>query len=398
MRILLFSTLTAFLFITSSAHAQDTWIQKDSVNGPPRSSCASFVLNGEGYILGGLDQIEFKRKMYSYDTDQNDWDNEESIGGVNGAGLNRGSAVSFAINDKGYVGLGQGNAAPFYSDLWEYNPINKSWSQKADFIGSPRRQAVFFSIDSIAYVGTGQDPNGFTNDFYKYEPAINTWTQLNDFPGAPRKGAAGFSMGAQGYVAAGDTGVYVNDFWQYKPATDSWIQKADFPGSPRTGASGWGIFPTAFVACGYDNNLSYTKDVWEYNYFGNVWQQRADFTGPERTNASSFVINGIAYLGLGYNGEFLDDFYAYTPILSVSPSVENQISSPYPNPSSGQILIPLNQNQSELATCRFYDLNGRDITSIVKLTQSQKGLKADLSDLPKGTYICTYQTNHTAEW
>jgi len=382
------------LFVLTQTLAQDTWVQKDSVNGPPRSSAASFVLNGEGWVVSGLDIIDFNRKMYSYDVDQDDWDNENSIGGINGAGLNRGGAVAFSVAGKGYVGLGQGDNAPYYSDFWEYDPITTVWTQVASFGGTARRQAVAFAINDIAYVGTGQDQNGFTKDFYAYDPSTNTWTQIADFGGSARKGAVGFTMGGQGYVGTGDNGIYTNDFWQYHPSFDVWAEKAPFPGTARTGAVGWGIFPTAFIACGYDNTFNYKKDVWEYNYFGNVWTQRSNFMGPKRTNANAFVIDGIAYLGMGYNGQYLDDFYAYTPILSVS---ENEIKidlNVYPNPATTFVNIQLSNQLPNDVLIQLFDINGKQINNI-NIDKQFNNIRIDFIDLPTGSYFYHIQSKQT---
>ncbi|HIP36477.1 MAG TPA: T9SS type A sorting domain-containing protein [Crocinitomix sp.] len=379
--------LFCIIFYYFLSQSQDTWIQKDSVNGPPRSSCASFVLNGEGFVVGGIDIIEFKRKMYSYDVEQDDWDNELSVGGINGAGLNRGGAIAFATNTKGYVGLGQGNGVPFFNDLWEYDPISNTWTQKASFIGSSRRLAVCFEINGIAYVGTGQDANGFTKDFYKYDASTNSWTQIADFGGSARKGAVGFSMGNQGYVGTGDEGILVNDFWQYNPSTDTWTEKASFPGSARSGASGWGIFPTAFIACGYDNSFNYKKDVWEYNYFSNTWTQRSNFDGPKRTSATAFVIDGIAYLGLGYNGSFLDDFWAYTPILSVDEYKNTLTLYTYPNPTTDFVTFNLNFNFDSNYQLNLFNSNGQSINSLINVQIIGTQLLIDLSSVPKGIYF-----------
>lgn len=378
--------LLGMFSIVNSIQAQDTWVQKDSVNGPPKSAVSSFVLDGEGFVVGGLDIVDFNRKMYSYDVDQDDWDGETSIGGLNGSGLNRGGAIAFATEDKGYVGLGQGNTAPFYSDLWEYDPETTVWTQKADFIGSARRHAVSFSIDNIAYVGTGQDQDGFTNDFYKYEATTNTWTQLSDFGGAARKSAVGFTMGGQGYVGTGDDGIYVNDFWQYEPTTDVWIEKASYPGTARTGACGWGIFPTAFIACGYDNTFNYKKDVWEYNYFADVWTQRSNFIGSKRTNATAFVIDGIAYLGMGYNGVFLDDFYAYTPILSTDTYGSVITTKIYPNPTSDYLSLEFGKQIPTDLEIVIYDVLGKKVISS-KPMNTGVVIQVDVKSLAIGNYV-----------
>lgn len=379
-----------------SIHAQDYWEQLDSVNGPSKATCVSFEIQGEGFILGGLDDFGFKRKMYSYDQFQDDWDDEESIGGPNGDGLERGSSSGFSIGNKGYICLGQGQTNPFFKDLWEFNWETNAWSQKADFEGSPRKQAISFVIDNIAYVGTGQDASGLTKDFYKYDPATNNWTQLNDFPGTARRQAVGFSMGSNGFVGTGDDGVVKNDFWMYVPVTDTWIQKANFPGTPRAGATGWGVFPTAFIATGEDINFEYKKDVWEYNYFGNSWVQRADLPGPGRKNATSFVINGIAFLGTGYNGVFQDDFYAYHRIVGLKENQMNFYSNVFPNPAIDLVTVTVGEETTQDLELRIYSVTGSEVTNLIGITKSSSSFQLNTSMLLSGNYLYIL-TNKSSE-
>jgi hypothetical protein len=58
------------------------------------------------------------------------------------------------MNGKGYVGTGAGyNGAT--ADFWEYDPVTDTWTQKADFGGGIRRDAIGFSINGKGYLGTG---------------------------------------------------------------------------------------------------------------------------------------------------------------------------------------------------------------------------------------------------
>jgi N-acetylneuraminic acid mutarotase len=377
----------SILFLSTLCFSQDFWIQKDSVNGSGKSVCASFVIDGQGFCLAGLDDNGFKRKTYSYNPIQDDWDSETSIGGPNADGLDRGSATGFAIGMKGYICLGQGETNPYFKDLWEYDYETGAWSQKADFIGSARRQAIGFTINDIAYVGTGQDQTGLKKDFYKYDPSNNTWLQLNDFPGTARRQAVAFSMGNEGYVGTGDDGVLKNDFWMYIPSSDSWIQKANFPGTPRAGATGWGIFPTGFIATGEDINFEYKNDVWEYNYYANAWVQRADFIGSGRKNAISFVIDGIAYLGTGYDGEYLDDFYAYTGIVGLNELNYTVDSKVFPCPSIDFLTITISENCTNDSKVNVFALNGENVSEQVEISSTNNSFQLDIRNLAKGQYI-----------
>lgn len=386
------SLILSFLSIALSfqSFGQNAWAAKDSVNGAPRSVSSSFVLNDEGYILGGLDLDGFRRKMYSYTFWQDDWDDEESIGGVSGDGLDRGNACAFAINGKGYICLGQGQTNPFFNDLWEYDPATQAWSQKANFIGSARRQAVSFVINNLAYVGTGSDAMGLQKDMYRYNPATNYWTQMNDFGGTARKEAVGFSMGNQGYIGTGDDGVMQADFWQYNPATDTWTEKAPFPGTARKGAVGWGQFPTGFICLGEDINFDYRKDLWEYNYFADTWVQRADYPGPGRSNAVAFIVNDLAFVGTGYSGVFQDDMYAYRRIVGLDEK-ESVAVTIYPNPATDQANVRF-EGDFDL---HLVDMQGKVLPNS-HVIKTNKGCIVERLNLPSGTYFLTLSHANSA--
>ncbi|XOV67227.1 MAG: kelch repeat-containing protein [Fluviicola sp.] len=373
--------------------AQGAWTTKDSVNGQPRSVASSFVLNGEGYVLGGLDHDGFRRKMYSYDFWTDDWDDELSIGGLSGDGLERGSACAFAVNNKGYICLGQGETNPFFGDMWEYDPSTETWSQKANFIGTPRRQAVCFVLDDMAYIGTGIDANGLQKDMYRYDPSTNIWTPLNDFGGSARKEAVGFSMGDQGYVGTGDDGVMLSDFWQYEPTTDTWTQKTDFPGTPRKGAVGWGQFPSGFICMGEDLNFQYRRDLWEYNYYADAWVQRADYPGPGRSNATCFILNNFAFVGTGFNGSFEDDMYAYLRILNVDEIPDMNVSV-YPNPAVDGITVESDYDDFDL---HIVSLDGKTTVTSSNIVKTATGYRVDRGNLPSGTYLAYFTRKHTGE-
>jgi N-acetylneuraminic acid mutarotase len=374
--------------IISLSFAQDAWLQKDSVNGAPRSAASSFVVNGEGYIMGGTDDNGFRRSMYSYTFWQDDWDDEPSIGdapGVNGSGNARGNACAFSLYNKGYVCLGVGDGNDFKNDLWQFDEDTDAWSQKATFIGAARRNAVSFVINDVAYVGTGIDQNGqMLKDMYKYNATANVWVQLNDFAGTARKEAVGFTMGGQGYIGTGDDGVMRDDFWQYEPTTDTWTQKASFPGTPRKGAVGWGQFPTAFICMGEDINFTYTNDLWEYNFFADAWVQRANYPGPGRSNAVVFIQNDQAFVGTGFNGLFHDDMYAYTRIVGNEELATNNTVKVHPNPVVDEFFV-----SSDIANAgiEMYTLDGKNITASLVITKIQNGFKINRMGLPTGNYI-----------
>jgi len=189
-------------------------------------------------------------------------------------GINRTNAVGFSIGSKGYIGTGfdvvisGGPVINFFfycwSDFWEYDSDADTWTQKADF-GWARDGAVGFSIGNKGYIGTGYDDNPspyYYKDFWEYDPSTNTWTQRADFGGTARSGAVGFSIGSKGYIGTGgDSSSYCKDFWEYDPTANTWTQKADFGGIARAGAVGFSIGSNGYIGTGewHDTNVSQYK-------------------------------------------------------------------------------------------------------------------------------------------
>ncbi len=375
------------LFSTCSLFAQAQWIQVDSMKGPAKSVTSSFVLGDTGYVLGGMVDNQFTRRMYSFKPNQNDWDDEASWGGDLGSGQNRGSAVSFVIDNKAYAGLGQGNTAGFYNDFWEYDPSTETWTQIADFEGTARRGAVGFAIEGKGYVGTGHTVTGLTNDFYSYDPTTNSWSIVAPFPGTPRKYAVSFTIGDYGFVGLGDDGVYKNDLWMYIPEFDVWAARASLPAPGRSGASACGIYPDGFVFTG-ETPSGYSSETWQYHYFSNTWEQTTDFPGIARKHGTAFAINGIAYVGSGYgNMQFLDDFYALTPVLSIS---ENHVVNLqcYPNPTAELISF----SNEEIEEIEIVDMRGRSMA----VTWILKGQVIDVRHFDNGSYLLSGKTKQGA--
>lgn len=370
--------------------AQDYWFPRDTVKGSPKSAIAATSFQNIGLIIGGLDEFGFKRKMYSYSPFQDDWDEEVSLGGPSGDGLERASACAFTLThenmQKAYVCLGQTQTVAYMKDLWEFNPQTETWSQKANFSGTARRQAVCFTTGNKAYLGTGEDATGLKKDFYVYNPESNAWTQIADFAGTARRDAAAFELNGYGFVGTGDDGILKNDLWMYDVQSDAWIDKATFPGTPRAGAVAWGAFSVAYLGTGEDVNGAFKNDLYEYNYYLNAWVQRANLPAPGRKNAFAFYIDGVSYVGAGYNGIFLEDFWAYSGTAEVN-SLETVSVKLYPNPVQTQLHIHADQI---IAHCSIQAMDGKQLFE--SSTQGNQ-MEIDVSQWPVGTYLFQSEIN-----
>jgi hypothetical protein len=283
----------------------NNWTQKADFGGAARNSAVGFNISNKGYIGTGGAFIfsSGTNDFWEYDPTINVWIPIEDF-----PVLTRG-ALGFNIGNNGYVGAGRN-----VTDFQEYNPVKDMWTRKAGFGGIARHAAVAFSINGKGYIGTGAyydliltGSNHYCKDFWEYDPIDNTWAQKADFGGTARSDAVGFSIGSKGYIGTGysEYSDYSNkkDFWEYDPITNVWKQKADFGGTARSLAVGFSIGSKGFIGTGFDENTS-QKDLWQYDVSTDTWMQKADFTGSARTRAVGFSIGSKGYIGTGFDENY----------------------------------------------------------------------------------------------
>lgn len=203
--------------------ANNTWTQKTDFGGVIDNSGVAFVINGIAYVRSG-DVASMAAGTAFWSFDGTLWTQKNDLAIV------RRGAAGFAINGKGYLGTGLGNSPDNirYKDFYEYNPLTNAWTQKADFGGSVRFNAVGFSTSTKGYIALGYDTSPTEEQsFWEYDPTGNsnagTWTRLTDFPGGHRSQAFGFAINNECFIGTGNWGTgaegnYFSDFYQYSPS------------------------------------------------------------------------------------------------------------------------------------------------------------------------------------
>jgi N-acetylneuraminic acid mutarotase len=303
------------LLINAFAFAQKSWNQRADFTGTARSAAISFSLNGKGYI--GIGQNSSGTKLYDfyeYNPTNNSWTKKANYPGAGSF-----SATSFTAGGKGYVCLGANSSGTVQKDLWEYNPSTDSWTQKANFGGSARYGASSFVINDTAFIITGS-PGGspYLSDVWMYVPATNTWTQKANFTGGARAHGEGFKIGNDGYFGTGisSSSTATKDIWKYNKSKDTWTKVADIPAGNITGAISFEIDNRAYVGTGF-NLTNKLKDIYEYNSSTNSWTKLDSVPSSMsvRTEAVVFVIGRSSYFGTGVGSSTtaLTDIWSYTP-------------------------------------------------------------------------------------
>lgn len=306
--------------------------------------------------------------------------------------------TGFSIGNKGYIGLGHYNSGPMgniaKADIWEYNPADDSWTQKADYGGGQTYGATAFNIGNKAYVGShvynyqefyefdpisnvwtliapcpggSSDHPSFTiNDrgyfignsaLYEYDPTFNTWITHGPTPTSVFSWDKAFAVDGKGYLLT-DGG-----FYEYKPSTDSWALRAYFPGEAIGGWSCFGINGKGYVATGYINFLNPTsRQTWQFDPQTNEWHQLADLPGATRRFSASFKIGNKGYIGTGTNGTNLKDFWEFDETLVNEEFSKIPDIKVYPNPATEYIsvILPVGVLMEDIKI-QIYDINGKFI-------------------------------------
>ncbi|MBX7141745.1 MAG: T9SS type A sorting domain-containing protein [Chitinophagales bacterium] len=226
------------------------------------------------------------------------------------------SSTGFAAGGKCYIATG-GPIVSRGKDLWEYDPISDSWTQKADFAGAGRENACGFALGNKGYIGLGRtDDCCYTDDFWEYDPTANIWSQKAIFAGGARAGAFAFSIGSKGYIGGGSkNSSFKQDFWEYDPFTDSWTQKSNYGGGKVSYLAAFALNGKGYAGTGYDVNITFRNDFWEFNPDMDQWTQKAEFPGGIRYGTIGMSLKGFGYFGLGGTFDTLfADLWQYQPI------------------------------------------------------------------------------------
>ena len=257
---------------------------------------------------------------------------------LNFLGGNRQEGVAFSINNKGYFGTGtdvKKNDIK-YNDFWEYDPIENTWSQKADFGGVARVNAVGFAINNKGYIGNGRGSItglGYIADFWEYDPTSNTWTKKADYNIACTNCFA-FTIGNKAYVGGGTyidaAATSTKDFFEFDPLNGSlgtFTKKADLL-IARSSSVGFSIANKGYFGLGSFQSIIDTKfmeyDPTDSTYGNDIngnpkgkWIYIVPFSGAPRNGAVAFNINNKGYICSGLNGTtFYSDMWEFDPLLS----------------------------------------------------------------------------------
>jgi N-acetylneuraminic acid mutarotase len=316
--------LGLFLLVGCNKSSDSTlgnWVKKNSFEGTPRGSAVSFVIENKAYLGLGYNSDDetndgYMKDFWAYDPETDRW---TQIAPFPGNG--RINAVGFSVNGKGYIGTGYDGDVKL-SDVWEYDPALNKWTQKDDFPGGARTKAVGFGIKNYGYIGTGYGSDASDKvDFYRFDPTLASgkqWTKVQSIGGDKRRGATAFVYNDKAYVCTGsNNGSKLTDFYEYDPTADSWTKKTALNYNTdwsivRENGSSFVLEGKAYVFLG--SNASILSNCWEYDFAKDTWTEKNAFEGSGREYAPAFTVRGKAIVATGQAGTlYMDDVWELRP-------------------------------------------------------------------------------------
>ena len=312
----IFFTLLLCLSVLGIYAQNYTWTNMPSL-GQTLYGTASFTLGDNIYVIGGWKvsvvqyggyPVPLSHQVYAFNTVTNTWSQKNDFPGTAIYG-----ASAFTIGSYGYVvngwdstGSGRGP-----STTWQYNPTTDTWTVKAPFTGSTRYTTANFSLNGKGYIACGFSP--YVNDMFCYDPATDSWSQKSSFPGSPRQAMVAFSLGNAAYAGMGATGdgrgsyFLESDWYKYNDVTDTWTQLNPFPGDALDAAYNFEINGEEYVVGGltqasvyYSNSVAPSNKVWKYTASSDTWTLWGVFPDTTRFGGGAYgQANGAGFMGMG---------------------------------------------------------------------------------------------------
>ncbi len=163
----------------------------------------------------------FGKAVWKYSIIDDEWTQMNDF-----PGALRDGATGFVVNGVAYFGQGVDRSTQdFFNDLWRYNESSDTWTE----VSGPSpiaglQYAVGFALNGKGYIGLGRSVGNTKTSFYQYTPETDSWKFISDLPSDPRVKAHAFVANDKVYLMYGSEvstnfGERIDEVWEFTPET-----------------------------------------------------------------------------------------------------------------------------------------------------------------------------------
>ena len=297
-----------------------TWSEKAAMP-KPRAGAAVAALDGQLYVISGMDDSGTTDAVDVYDPATDRWTARASIPTA------RMAAGAAAITGKLYVFGGCGRNSEGNHDcrvgttnvLEAYDPRTDSWSTKAP-MPTARSAVTAAVIGGKLYVTGGRGPCPPCPPYQVleiYDPVTDTWDRTRAPLPLAVGGAGGAALNGKFYVVGGEAGTSepkrADLLASYDPSTNQWQLGPPLP-TPRA-ELGLEVVHGVLYAMGGVGAYEESNVVEAYDPIQNIWSTKAALP-VARAYVQPVAINGLIYVA-GSGGPVnrpLATLHAYTAV------------------------------------------------------------------------------------
>ena len=250
--------------------ASDTWTQKTPI---PNfySDATTFSTNLKGYIIT-------QNEVLAYDPDLDQWTTAGSYP------ISSYGHSAFFVKGKAYItGGSRYSGTPLWlNSTYRFNEGSNTWTLMANYPSNTTIQGIGFAIDSKGYVGLGKEDQVEVPRLFSYDPSTNLWQEEVNLTGIvssfKRCRASSFVLNGKAYFGTGDhcfffPEIHFNDFYEFTPETSTIRYLGNLPGPQRSFAYSFSHGGFGFLGGGrfvpdmidwYDN-IDYFGDFYKFD-------------------------------------------------------------------------------------------------------------------------------------
>jgi N-acetylneuraminic acid mutarotase len=361
------------------------WEQLENFPGSARDDGSTFTI-GENHYCGLGRDVGFNctRDFFVYNGTSSTW--TASVGLP--AGEERQYATGASWNNKGIIFGGAKCDGSYLNDIWIFDPLTASWTEKTPLPSDGRGGAVHFLIQDTLYIIGGRNGNGILSEVWGYDLNSDSWSQKTSFPGYGIWRGTAFLWNGIGYAGLGKNNLnlqtgFNTDIYSFDAQNQAWNITPSTGLTPRCYIGTSQVDSLVLLFGGVDETNTILSSFDRLDVFSWTIQSLTSFSSVPRKGVMCFLVDDTFYLTTGVSQTTrFNETWRINGILG-NAELSTNSAVLFPNPGTDHCRIQFAQKPIETLTVTTID--GNILQELSNITDTYVDL--DLRDLTNGIYI-----------